>query len=89
MRIFLIPLSRTARTLHCHSTSLPSSTSYLNRATTWAGKKWEELGQAKADTLKHRLHRAGTGMLEKIEHEETFLKAVPAKEDISITTTVL
>ncbi|GJJ75484.1 hypothetical protein EMPS_07842 [Entomortierella parvispora] len=88
MRIFLIPLSRTTRTLHCHSTVQPSSTSYLNRATNWAGKKWEELGQAKADTMKHRLHRAGTGMLEKIEHEETFLKAVPAKEDISITTVV-
>jgi hypothetical protein len=88
MRIFLIPLSRTTKTFHCHSTLQPSSTSYLNRATSFAGKKWEQLGQAKPETFKHRLYGAGTKMLEKIEHEETFLKAVPAKEDVTINTMV-
>ncbi|KAG0362016.1 hypothetical protein BGZ54_008814 [Gamsiella multidivaricata] len=88
MRIFLIPLSRTTKAMHCHSTIAPSSTSYLNRTTTWAGKKWEGLGQAKPDSLKQKLYGAGTRMLEKIEHQETFLKEIPAKEDVNITTTV-
>ncbi|KAG0044047.1 hypothetical protein BGZ83_010717 [Gryganskiella cystojenkinii] len=88
MRIFLIPLSQTTKTFHCHSTLQPTATSYLNRATTFAGKKWEELGKAPPDGMKYRLYGAGTRMLEKIEHDEVFLKAVPAKEDVTIATKV-
>lgn len=86
MRIFLIPLSRTTKVMHCHSTLLPSSTSYLNRATNFASKKWEQLGQAPPDGMKRKLYSAGSKMLEKIEHQEVFLKGVPAKEDIPDST---
>ncbi|KAG0199059.1 hypothetical protein BGX28_007603 [Mortierella sp. GBA30] len=85
MRIFLIPLSRTAKALHCHSTLAPSSTSYLNRVTTWAGKKWEGLSRAPPDSIKTKLYGAGSRMLEKLEHKETFFKEVPSKEDATIT----
>ncbi|KAF9980737.1 hypothetical protein BGZ75_008037 [Mortierella antarctica] len=88
MRLFLVPLSRTARTMHCHSTIAPASTSYLNRATTWASSKWEALAQAPEDSLKLRLYGAGSRMLEKIEHQETFFKDVPSKEDATMTTLV-
>ncbi|KAF9279097.1 hypothetical protein BGZ68_008136 [Mortierella alpina] len=88
MRLFLVPLSRTARAMHCHSTIAPASTSYLNRATTWATTKWESLAQAPKDSMKLKLYGAGTRMLEKIEHHETFFKDVPAKEDATITTVV-
>ncbi|KAG0372339.1 hypothetical protein BGX24_000383 [Mortierella sp. AD032] len=88
MRIFLVPLSRRAQALHCHSTLAKPSSSYLNRATVFASKKWEELSQAAPDSMKMKLYGAGTTMLEKIEHRETFFKEVPAKEDITITTTV-
>ncbi|KAF9970781.1 hypothetical protein BGZ73_006457 [Actinomortierella ambigua] len=81
MRIFLIPLSRAARTLHCHSTLAPSPTSYLTRATSWAGKKWNELGESPRDSAKHKVFVFGTRVLDKLPHEEYFLKAVPAKED--------
>ncbi|KAG0288591.1 hypothetical protein BGZ96_007688 [Linnemannia gamsii] len=88
MRIFLVPLSRRAHALHCHSTLAKPSSSYLNRATVFASKKWEELSQAKPDSMKRKLYSAGTTMLEKIEHRETFFKEVPAKEDVTITTMV-
>lgn len=88
MRIFLVPLSRRAHALHCHSTLAKPSTSYLNRATVFASKKWEELAQAKPDSMKRKLYGAGTTMLEKIEHRETFFKEVPSKEDVTITTMV-
>ncbi|KAF9168182.1 hypothetical protein DFQ26_000749 [Actinomortierella ambigua] len=81
MRIFLIPLSRATRTLHCHSTLAPPPTSYLTRATSWAGKKWSELGQSPHDSAKHKVFVFGTRVLDKLPHEEYFLKAVPAKED--------
>ncbi|KAG0025672.1 hypothetical protein BGZ82_009900 [Podila clonocystis] len=68
--------------MHCHSTLVPSSTSYLNRATNFASKKWEELGQAPPDGMKRKLYCVGSKMLEKIEHQEVFLKGIPAKEDI-------
>lgn len=86
MRIFLIPLSRTTKVMHCHSTLLPSSTSYLNRATNFASKKWERLSQAPPDGVKRKLYSAGSKILERIEHQEVFLKEVPAKEDIPDTT---
>ncbi|KAG0255053.1 hypothetical protein BG011_005351 [Mortierella polycephala] len=88
MRIFLIPLSRSTKMLHCHSTLTPSATSYLNRATTWASMKWESLSQAPPDGMKRKLYVAGTRMLEKIEHQETFFKEVPSKEDAAIISTV-
>lgn len=88
MRIFLVPLSRRTHALHCHSTLAKPSTSYLNRATVFASKKWEGLAQAKPDSMKRKLYSAGTTMLEKIEHRETFFKEVPAKEDVTITTMV-
>jgi hypothetical protein len=88
MRIFLVPLSRRAHALHCHSTLAKPSSSYLNRVTVFASKKWEELSQAKPDSMKRKLYSVGTTMLEKIEHRETFFKEVPAKEDITITTMV-
>ncbi|KAF9905507.1 hypothetical protein EC991_001616 [Linnemannia zychae] len=88
MRIFLIPLSRTTHALHCHSTLAKPSSSYLNRATVFASRKWEELSQAAPDSMKRKLYGAGTTMLEKIEHRETFFKEVPAKEDVTITTKV-
>ncbi|KAF9372628.1 hypothetical protein CPC16_002317 [Podila verticillata] len=72
--------------MHCHSTLLPSSTSYLNRATNFASKKWEQLSQAPPDGVKRKLYSAGSKMLEKIEHQEVFLKGVPAKEDVPDTT---
>ncbi|KAF9105707.1 hypothetical protein BGX27_009491 [Mortierella sp. AM989] len=88
MRIFLIPVSRNAKLLHCHSTLPTNSASYINRATNWAGKKWEELGTAKPDTMKIKLYVAGTKMLQKLEHKEIFLKEVPPKGDVTITTMV-
>jgi hypothetical protein len=88
MRLFMIPLSRTASMMHCHSTHTPSSASYLNRSTAWAGNKWEGLSAAKPETMKYKLHGAGSRMLEKLEHQEIFLKEVPPKEDITITTMV-
>ncbi|KAG0278707.1 hypothetical protein BGZ95_003343 [Linnemannia exigua] len=88
MRIFLIPLSRRAHALHCHSTLAKPSASYLNRVIVFASKKWEELSRAEPDSVKRKLYSAGTTMLEKIEHRETFFKEVPAKEDITITTMV-
>ncbi|KAF9201836.1 hypothetical protein BGZ49_007955 [Haplosporangium sp. Z 27] len=88
MRIFLIPISRNAKLLHCHSTQQPNATSYINRATNWAGKKWEGLGKAKPDSMKIKLYGAGTKMLEKLEYQENFLKEIPAKEDVTITTMV-
>ncbi|KAF9123320.1 hypothetical protein BGW39_009105 [Mortierella sp. 14UC] len=74
--------------MHCHSTLAKPSSSYLNRATVFASKKWEELSQAAPDSMKRKLYSAGTTMLEKIEHRETFFKEVPAKEDVTITTMV-
>ncbi|KAK3828103.1 MAG: mitochondrial K+-H+ exchange-related-domain-containing protein [Benniella sp.] len=88
MRLFMIPLSRTASMMHCHSTHTPSSASYLNRSTAWAGNKWEGLSAAKPETMKYKLHGAGSRMLEKLEHQEIFLKEVPPKEDMTITTMV-
>ncbi|KAG0301904.1 hypothetical protein BGZ98_007955 [Dissophora globulifera] len=38
--------------------------------------------------MKKKLHGAGTRMLEKLEHRETFFKEIPAKEDATITTMV-
>ncbi|KAF9923829.1 hypothetical protein FBU30_006113 [Linnemannia zychae] len=38
--------------------------------------------------MKRKLYNAGSVVLEKIEHHETFFKEVPAKEDVTITTTV-
>ncbi|KAF9348897.1 hypothetical protein BGX26_012740 [Mortierella sp. AD094] len=38
--------------------------------------------------MKIKLYTAGTTMLEKLEHHETFLKEVPAKKDVTITTMV-
>jgi hypothetical protein len=38
--------------------------------------------------MKRKLYSAGSTMLEKIEHRETFFKEVPAKEDVTITTMV-
>ncbi|KAF9425462.1 hypothetical protein BGZ76_003238 [Entomortierella beljakovae] len=86
MRLFFIPISRNAKLMHCHST-LPqnSSSSYINRATRWAGGKWEDLSKSKPDSMQLKLYVAGSRMLEKIEHRETFLKEVPAKEDVTIT----
>ncbi|KAF9310883.1 hypothetical protein BG003_008008 [Podila horticola] len=72
--------------MHCHSTLVPTSTSYLNRATNFASKKWEGLGQAPPDSMKRKLYGAGSKMLEKIEHQEVFLKGIPAKEDIPDST---
>ncbi|KAG0090796.1 hypothetical protein BGZ93_009139 [Podila epicladia] len=72
--------------MHCHSTLVPTSTSYLNRATNFASRKWDELGQAPPDGMKRKLYDAGSRMLEKIEHQEVFLKGIPAKEDIPDTT---
>ncbi|KAF9360445.1 hypothetical protein BGX34_007769 [Mortierella sp. NVP85] len=63
--------------MHCHSTHTPSSASYLNRSTAWAGNKWESLSTAKPETMKYKLHGAGSRMLEKLEHQEIFLKEVP------------
>ncbi|KAG0009461.1 hypothetical protein BGZ80_002372 [Entomortierella chlamydospora] len=78
-------MSRTAKVLHCHSTIPPNSTSYINRATNWAGRKWEELSKAKPDSMKIKLYTAGTTMMEKLDHQETFLKEVPGKRDVTIT----
>ncbi|KAF9099851.1 hypothetical protein BGX29_006902 [Mortierella sp. GBA35] len=88
MRIFMIPLSRRAHALHCHSTLATPSASYLNRTTIWASKKWEDLSKAPPDGMKRKLYSAGSTMLEKIEHRETFFKEVPSKEDVTITTMV-
>ncbi|KAF9413153.1 hypothetical protein BGZ94_000823, partial [Podila epigama] len=68
--------------MHCHSTLVPSGTSYLNRATNFAAKKWEELDKAPAGSMKKKLHGAGSKVLEKIEHQEVFLKGVPSKTDM-------
>ncbi|KAG0219331.1 hypothetical protein BGX31_011349 [Mortierella sp. GBA43] len=38
--------------------------------------------------MKYKLYGAGSKMLEKLEHQETFLKEVPPKEDVTITTMV-
>ncbi|KAF9181670.1 hypothetical protein BGZ51_005267 [Haplosporangium sp. Z 767] len=38
--------------------------------------------------MKRKLYVAGTRILEKIEYQETFFKAVPSKEDVAITTVV-
>ncbi|KAG0240021.1 hypothetical protein BGW41_007282 [Actinomortierella wolfii] len=81
MRIFLIPLSRATKALHCHSTLVPPPTSYLTRATSWAGKKWKELGDNPPNSAKHKVFVFGSRVLDKLPHEEYFLKAVPAKED--------
>ncbi|KAF9915974.1 hypothetical protein BX616_004926 [Lobosporangium transversale] len=88
MRIYLIPLSRNVKALHCHSTIAPSSSSYLNRATTWASKKWENLGKSEPGSMKIKLYVTGSRMLERIEHKETFFKEIPAKEDVTATTMI-
>lgn len=36
--------------------------------------------------MKRKLYGAGSKMLEKIEHQEVFLKGIPAKEDIPDST---
>ncbi|RUP49333.1 mitochondrial K+-H+ exchange-related-domain-containing protein [Jimgerdemannia flammicorona] len=80
LRFFVVPILRSHWAYHCHST-LPSA-SRLTRAVDWATRKWETLGTAKPDTWKAKVYRTGGKLMDRVEYEEWFLKAIPIKEDV-------
>ncbi|KAI8089100.1 mitochondrial K+-H+ exchange-related-domain-containing protein [Halteromyces radiatus] len=80
MRIFAIPIVKNRLVYYCHST-LPT-TSRLTKLVHWSNKKWDELGNAKEDTWKKKLHDKGNDMMNRLDYQEWFLKGIPTKEHI-------
>lgn len=65
LRILALPLMRSSKApmIYFYSINPPTSAnnqpSYLNRATSWAGKQWDKLGAAEVDSWKHKAWRRG------------------------------
>ncbi|KAL1921185.1 uncharacterized protein VTP21DRAFT_10901 [Calcarisporiella thermophila] len=79
MRIFCIPIARNHWAFYCHST-LPA-TSRLSQWVAWASRKWDSLSTSEPKSFKGRVYATGNNLLDRMEHEEWFLKGVPMKED--------
>ncbi|KAF0396200.1 mitochondrial hydrogen/potassium transport system protein [Gigaspora margarita] len=82
MKIFAIPILRnhfTYYTFYCHGK--PKVAPYLSKITDLATKKWDQLYHADKNSWKGKLYSTGLQLLDKIDHQEYFLKSIPLKED--------
>ncbi|RIB07821.1 mitochondrial K+-H+ exchange-related-domain-containing protein [Gigaspora rosea] len=83
MKIFAIPILRnhfTYYTYYCHGK--PKRVTYLSKITDLATKKWDQLYHADKNSWKGKLYSTGLQLLDKIDHQEYFLKSIPLEEDV-------
>ncbi|CAG8727782.1 17989_t:CDS:2 [Cetraspora pellucida] len=80
MRIFAIPILRNHFTYFCHGK--PKRGTYLSKITDFAAKKWDQLYHAEKTSWKGKLYTTGQRLLDKIDHQEYFLKSIPLKEEV-------
>ncbi|CAG8443633.1 2574_t:CDS:2 [Dentiscutata erythropus] len=80
MKIFAIPILRNQFAYFCHGK--PKKGTYLSKITDLATKKWDQLCHAERSSWKGRLYITGQQLLDKIDHQEYFLKSIPLKEEV-------
>ncbi|CAG8701327.1 4835_t:CDS:2, partial [Racocetra fulgida] len=55
---------------------------YLSKITDFAAKKWDQLYHAEKTSWKGKLYITGQQLLDRIDHQEYFLKSIPLKEEV-------
>ncbi|CAG8747210.1 1993_t:CDS:2 [Racocetra persica] len=80
MRIFAIPVLRNHFAYFCHGK--PKRGTYLSKITDFAAKKWDQLYHAEKTSWKGKLYITGQQLLDRIDHQEYFLKSIPLKEEV-------
>ncbi|CAG8455173.1 8041_t:CDS:2 [Paraglomus occultum] len=78
MRLFCIPLFSHKTAFYCQHISTRQS--YLAKITAYTAKKWDSLKDVKKSRWKVRLYVVGQQLLDKTDHQESFLKSVPIME---------
>ncbi|KAJ1984975.1 hypothetical protein H4R34_000319 [Dimargaris verticillata] len=79
MRLLVVPIYQSQWAYHCSTTIRP--TGRLASWVAYATRKWEALAEAKTRTWRRRLYATGTGLMDKIDYHEWFLKSVPSRGD--------
>ncbi|KAJ1982810.1 hypothetical protein H4R35_000169 [Dimargaris xerosporica] len=79
MRLLVVPIYQNKWAFHCSTTIRP--TGRLASWVDYATRKWEALAEAEPHTWRRRLYATGTGLMDKTDYHEWFLKSVPSRGD--------
>ncbi|CAG8565791.1 8540_t:CDS:2 [Diversispora eburnea] len=82
MKLFALPIIRSKVAYYCYS--IPNKQTRLSKATRYATKKWDNLSQAESSSWKYKIYVNGQKLLDRMDHQEYFLKGVPLKEELKV-----